>query len=83
MSDKSTYMYIIGNRKEIFMGQVMIKNNGNALTVALVLAVTAPTEEQSKEAERMAQQIASGMTAKEVDLSKKAAEVVLEFQQGA
>lgn len=80
MSDKSTYMYIIGNRKEIFMGQVMIKNNGNALTVALVLAVTAPTEEQSKEAERMAQQIASGMTAKEVDLSKKAAEVVLEFQ---
>tara|TARA_R100001460_G_scaffold101702_1_gene145813 strand:+ start:305 stop:502 length:198 start_codon:yes stop_codon:yes gene_type:complete len=64
------------------MEQLLIENNGDALTVALVLAVTAPTEEQSKEAERMAQQIASGMTAKEVDLSKKAAEVVLEIQQG-
>ncbi len=64
------------------MEQLVIENNGDALTVALVLAVTAPTEEQSKEAERMAQQIASGMTAKEVDLSKKAAEVVLEIQQG-
>lgn len=64
------------------MEQLAIENNGDALTVALVLAVTAPTEEQSKEAERMAQQIASGMTAKEVDLSKKAAEVVLEIQQG-
>jgi HAMP domain-containing protein len=64
------------------MEQLLIENNGDALTVALVLAVTAPTEEQSKEAERMAQQIASGMTAKEVDLSKKAAEVVLETQQG-
>lgn len=64
------------------MEQLVIENNGDALTVALVLAVTAPTEEQSKEAERMAQQIASGMTAKEVDLSKKAAEVVLETQQG-
>ena len=64
------------------MEQMVIENNGDALTVALVLAVTAPTEEQSKEAERMAQQIASGMTAKEVDLSKKAAEVVLEIQQG-
>lgn len=64
------------------MEQLVIENNGDALTVALVLAVTAPSEEQSKEAERMAQQIASGMTAKEVDLSKKAAEVVLEIQQG-
>jgi len=64
------------------MEQLVIENNGDALTVALVLAVTAPTDEQSKEAERMAQQIASGMTAKEVDLSKKAAEVVLETQQG-
>ena len=64
------------------MEQLLIENNGDALTVALVLAVTAPTDEQSKEAERMAQQIASGMTAKEVDLSKKAAEVVLEIQQG-
>ena len=64
------------------MEQLVIENNGDALTVALVLAVTAPSEEQSKEAERMAQQIASGMTAKEVDLSKKAAEVVLETQQG-
>ena len=64
------------------MEQLVIQNNGDALTVALVLAVTAPTDEQSKEAERMAQQIASGMTAKEVDLSKKAAEVVLEIQQG-
>ncbi len=64
------------------MEQLVIENNGDALTVALVLAVTAPTDEQSKEAERMAQQIASGMTAKEVDLSKKAAEVVLEIQQG-
>ena len=64
------------------MEQLLIENNGDALTVALVLAVTAPTDEQSKEAERMAQQIASGMTAKEVDLSKKAAEIVLEIQQG-
>ena len=64
------------------MEQLVIENNGDALTVALVLAVTAPTEEQSKEAERMAQQIALGMTVKEVGLSKKAAEVVLETQQG-
>lgn len=64
------------------MEQLVIENNGDALTVALVLAVTAPTKEQSKEAERMAQQIASGMTVKEVGLSKKAAEVVLETQQG-
>lgn len=64
------------------MEQLVIENNGDALTVALVLAVTAPTKEQSKKAERMAQQIASGMTVKEVGLSKKAAEVVLETQQG-
>ena len=65
------------------MEQLAIENNGDALTVALVLAVTAPTEEQSKKAERMAKQIASGMTDKEVDISTKAAEVVLEIQQGA
>tara|TARA_B100001939_G_scaffold296565_1_gene270610 strand:+ start:316 stop:507 length:192 start_codon:yes stop_codon:yes gene_type:complete len=62
------------------MQNIEITNHGDALTVALILAVTAPSDEQSKEAAQLAEFIASTMSKKEVDICKKAAEVVIELQ---
>jgi hypothetical protein len=55
-----------------------IKNDYDALVVALTLAVTAPTEKQSKECLQMAIQISFGMPASQVEQAKKEVEVNLE-----
>ena len=62
------------------MQNIEITDRGDALTVALVLAVTAPSNEQSKEAAQLAEFIASNMSKKQIDICKKAAEVVIELQ---
>ena len=59
---------------------IEITNNEDALTLALVLAVTAPSDEQSKEATELAKGFASGMTEKQVEICKMAAEVVIDCQ---
>jgi len=57
------------------------KTNTEALTLALMLAVTATTKAQSKECLRYAEQIASTMSDKEVMLCKAAAECTLEYEK--
>lgn len=60
---------------------IEITNNEDALTLALVLAVTAPSDEQSKEATELAKGFASGMTEKQVEICKMAAEVAIEYEK--
>ena len=52
-----------------------------ALTLALVLAATAPSEEKAEEVKKMATDIANHLNDKQVDLCMKAAEVVLQHQR--
>ena len=59
---------------------IEITNNEDALTLALVLAVTASSDEQAKEANELAKSFASGMTEKQVETCKMAAEVVIDCQ---
>ena len=63
------------------MENIEITNHGDALTVALILAVTAPNDKQSKEAAKLAESLASGMTKKQVEICKMAAEVALEYEK--
>lgn len=59
---------------------VNIDNREDALTLALVLAVTAETNNQAMEATKLAEFLAKGMDQKKVDICKMAAEVVLDIQ---
>lgn len=52
-----------------------------ALTLALKLAVQAPTQQQSDEALAHARDIAVGMADHDVDLCKKAAEAAIEYER--
>ena len=63
------------------MTTLEIKSPTDALTLALILAVTAKTDEQSQECLEHAQEIAATLKPKEVELCKMAAEVALEFQE--
>ena len=56
-----------------------IKNDEQAYLHALVLAITAPTEEKSKECIQIAELIGSRLTAKQRDLCQKAIEVCNEM----
>ena len=63
------------------MQNIEITNHGDALTVALILAATAPSDEQSKEAAQLAESLANGMTKKQVEICKMAAEVAIEYEK--
>jgi len=63
------------------MEAIEVNSPTDALTLSLILAVTAKTEEQSQKCLRYAQKIAATLKPKEVELCKKAAEVALEFQE--
>ena len=52
-----------------------------ALTLALKLAVQAPTQQQSDEALAHARDIAVGMDDHDVDLCKKAAQSAIEYER--
>ena len=52
-----------------------------ALTLALKLAVQAPTQQQSDAALAHARDIAVGMDDHDVDLCKKAAEAAIEYER--
>ena len=56
-----------------------IKNDEQAYLHALVLSITAPTEEKSQECKYMAELIGSRLTAKQRDLCQKAIEVCNEM----
>lgn len=58
-----------------------IKSKEDALTLALVLMATAPSEQKAKEVKKMATDIANQLSDKQVDLCMKAAEVVLQHQR--
>jgi len=49
-----------------------------ALTQCLVLAITAPTDEKANQASQLAEQIAQGLTKKQVNQCKKKALEILE-----
>jgi hypothetical protein len=49
-----------------------------ALTQCLVLAITAPTDEKATQASQLAEQIAQGLTKKQVNQCKKKALELLE-----
>lgn len=49
-----------------------------ALTQCLVLAITAPTDEKANQASQLAEQIAQGLTKKQVNQCKKKALELLE-----
>jgi len=63
------------------MTTLEIKSPTDALTLALMLAVTAKTEKQSQECLRHAEEIANTLKPKEVEICKMAAEVALEIQK--
>lgn len=48
-----------------------LKNNREALTLGLTLSITAPTEQQSKQALKLVEQIAAAMTDKEIQDCKQ------------
>ena len=50
----------------------------DALTQCLVLAITAPTDEKANQASQLAEQIALGLTKKQVNQCKKKALEILE-----
>ena len=50
----------------------------DALTQCLVLAITAPTDEKANQASQLAEQIAQGLTKKQVNQCKKKALEILE-----
>jgi len=68
----------IGAKK---MEAIEINSPTDALTLALILAVTAKTEKLSQECLEHAQEIAATLNPKEVELCKMAAEVALEIQK--
>ena len=51
-----------------------------ALTLALKLAVQAPTQDKSDAALQHAKSIAFGMSERDVDICKKAAEAAIEYE---
>ena len=65
------------------MNNVEINSPTDALTLALMLSVTAKTEELSQKCLGHAQTIAATLTPKEVDICMKAAEVALQLQEEA
>ena len=58
-----------------------IKTRTEALTLALKLAVQAPTQQQSDEALAHARDIAVGMDDRDVSLCKKAAAVAIHYER--
>ena len=52
-----------------------------ALTLALKLAVQAPTQDKSDAALQQAKSIAFGMSEHDVDMCKKAAEAAIEYER--
>ncbi len=50
------------------------------LVNALALAITAPSDSKAQQATQIALQLTQGLTEKQVDLCKKAALALLEFQ---
>jgi len=56
-----------------------IKNDEQAYLHALVLSITAPTEEKSQECIQIAELIGSRLTAKQRDLCQKGIEVCMEL----
>ena len=65
----------IHTRKQLIMKQP--QNQHEALTLALYLSVTAPTDEKSAAAQAMAEDLARGLSEIEVMRCKKAAEKLL------
>jgi len=61
------------------MQNVEIKNDSDALTLALVLAAKATDISKISECLEMASNIANKLSKKEVEHCKKSAEVVLEY----
>jgi len=59
---------------------MQINSKEEALTLALKLAITAETEAQANECIKYAEMIAQGMTAKQVDICKWAAECAVEYE---
>lgn len=59
----------------------MEMNRNDALTLALKLAVQAPTKAQSDEALAHARDIAVGMDDRDVSLCKKAAAVAIHYER--
>ena len=60
-----------------------ITTNEEAYLRALVLSVTAPTEEKSIECIQLAESIGSLLTKKQRDLCEKGAELAMEISRGA
>ena len=56
-----------------------ITDHEHAYLHALVLAITAPTEEQSLECQKIAASIEPHLTEKQIDLCKKGIEVCMEL----
>tara|TARA_R110002020_G_scaffold469112_1_gene693862 strand:+ start:42 stop:239 length:198 start_codon:yes stop_codon:yes gene_type:complete len=61
--------------------ELKIENKEDALTLALKLAITAPSEKQSSECIEYAEIIAATMTPKEVKICKMAAECLVEYER--
>ena len=68
-----------GNPYPIAFKILELSETSRKYTEALMLAITAPTDEQSKECEIIAAQIGAHLSEKERDLAHKGIEVAIDF----
>lgn len=57
------------------------QNHDEALTMGLVLAITAPTEEDAQRVIQMAEELAVGMTDEQVEAAKARALDILDMEE--
>lgn len=57
------------------------ETNEQALTLALKLAIQAPTDQQADDCIKIAEKIAARMTLKEVNICKMAAQAAVEYEE--
>ena len=60
---------------------MQIETVEQALTLAIKLAIQAPTDEKANECIKMAESFASKMTEKDVDLCQKAALAAIQYEE--
>lgn len=58
-----------------------LTNKSDALTLALKLAIQAPTDSKAEECIRLAQDIASTMTPEQVNVCKMAAQCAVQYEE--
>jgi hypothetical protein len=70
-------LHTVGEAKD----SVALETNEQALTLALKLAIQAPTNQQAADCIKIAEKIAARMTVKAVNICKMAAQAAIEYEE--